>query len=353
MDTIFKSALTDPSLFHALSLVLSLAANNNLPNVEVLTYRGELLNAIQVNIHSLDGAPQVSTLTAMLLLIGYEYRIDGSNCETIATHISGVQTMMRLCKARNIALIDEVQRALFWQDLLSCLMAGTPRFLSHEDFQDFRIPGNTKRMEEREVPAGFQTTIAQWPEDFAFVLQDLDSLCRLVDLQCSSKDHALCMDPIDFDQANLESRLVDLLSKCKHSQQNIDPWYKASILAAYVCTYELSTGIWTNCFIPEVCIQRILGLITQSLQSSRSTPLPDLVLWLLFVCGGMTKRRDLRTKAMQLIREGFHDSSRSGNQRWEELILIMKSFIWCKHTMQRRVFTFWDETYAQKSYTTT
>ena len=48
-----------------------------------------------VNIKGLRGAPQVSTLTAMLLLIGYEYRIDGADCNTIAMHIQGVQTMMQ------------------------------------------------------------------------------------------------------------------------------------------------------------------------------------------------------------------------------------------------------------------
>jgi hypothetical protein len=154
METIFQGALTDPSLFHALSLVLSHAANNDLHSVELLTHRGELLSGIRVNIKGLDGRPQVSTLTAMLLLISYEYRMDGTNCTTIAAHIRGVQAIMKQCKARNAALIDEVQRALFWQDLLSCLMAGTPRFLSHRDFHDFQSPRNVNRLSHWEVPVG-------------------------------------------------------------------------------------------------------------------------------------------------------------------------------------------------------
>lgn len=113
IETIFKGALADPSLFHALLLVLSLAGNISLHNVEVLTHRGGLLNGIRVNIKGLSGAPQVSTITAMVLLIGYEYHIDEANCNCIAAHIRGVQTMMKLCKALNVALVDEVQRALF------------------------------------------------------------------------------------------------------------------------------------------------------------------------------------------------------------------------------------------------
>jgi hypothetical protein len=352
MDTIFKGALTDPSLFHALSLVLSLAANNNMPNLEILTYRGELLNSIQVNIHGLKGAPQVSTLTAMLLLIGYEYRIDGSNCETIATHINGVRTMMTLCKLRNVPLVDEVQRALFWQDLLSCLMAGTPRILSHNDFQDYKTPENAKQLEKRAVPLGFQATIVQWPEDFALVLQDLDSLCRLVDIQCNSNERYLDTCPIDNDQANLESRLVDLLNECKHSLHEFDHWCEASILCAYVCTYQLSTGIWTNCFIPEVCMKRILELVAQNTRGSYGIPVPDLVLWLLFICGGLTNREILRTQTAQLIHEIFPSSSEVGSKEWEELILILRTFIWCDHSMERKIFTFWNDVYLQKRYWT-
>lgn len=249
MNTIFKSALADPSLFHALSLVLSIAVNNNLPNVEVLTHRGELINGIRVNIKGLKGAPQVSTLTAMLLLIGYEYRIDGSNSEGIAAHIQGIQIMMKLCKARNVALIDEVQRALFWQDLLSCLMAGTPRFLSHKDFQDFRIPKDVDRFQRWEVPPGFRSSIAQWPQEFALVLRDLNSLCHVVDSQCDSSKSPIDVFAIDNDQANLESRLIDLLSEGRRSQQTFDPWYEASILVSYICTYKLWTGIWMVCMI--------------------------------------------------------------------------------------------------------
>jgi hypothetical protein len=345
METIFKGALTDPSLFHALSLVLSLAANNNLPNVEVLTHRGELLNGIRVNIKGLDGAPQVSTLTAMLLLIGYEYRIDGANCTTIAAHISGVQTMMKICKARNVALVDEVQRALFWQDLLSCLMAGTPRFLSHRDFQDFQSPKDVNRQEKWEVPPGLKLNIAQWPEEFALVLQDLNSLCWLIDSNCSADKTPLDVFPVDSNQANLESRLVDLLSECRQASDDTDPWYEACILAAYVCTYKLSTGIWMGCYIPEVCISHIIRLVTQTSRSLQWQPAPNLLMWLLFVSGGMTDRKELRSAIAQLIREISPDPSEDSSQKWEVLRLSLRTFIWCEHIMEQKVFKFWEEVY--------
>lgn len=343
METIFKGALTDPALFHALSLVLSLAANNNLPNVEVLTYRGELLNGIRVNIKGLKGAPQVSTLTAMLLLIGYEYRIDGADSETIAAHISGVQTMMKLCKARNVALIDEVQRALFWQDLLSCLMAGTPRFLSHRDFQDFQTPRDVDHTNGWEVPPGFVSSLADWPLEFAVILQDLQSLCRRVDFDCGERS-PLEIFPIDNNQANIESRLVDILIQERRSEQDRDPWLEASILCAYVCTYKLSTGIWMGCFIPEICTTQMLRLIPQIPQDAQWTPPRKLLQWLLLVCGGLTDRKELRQPIAKLLQEKCPASS---GEDWQDVKASLQTFIWCGSTMAQRVYLFWKEVYSQ------
>ena len=76
MNTVLRGALTDPALFHALSLVLSLAANKEIPNVECFTHRGELLRNLRNRFGNAMGNPdnltKVSTLTAMLLLIGWE-----------------------------------------------------------------------------------------------------------------------------------------------------------------------------------------------------------------------------------------------------------------------------------------
>jgi hypothetical protein len=72
MEAVFKGALSDPALFHALSMVLSLAANKGVPNVECLTHRGELLGNLRTAMWNPLKLSHVSTLTAMLLLIGIE-----------------------------------------------------------------------------------------------------------------------------------------------------------------------------------------------------------------------------------------------------------------------------------------
>lgn len=72
MDKVFRGALSNPTLFHALSLTLALAANRNVPNIEYLSHRGATLKNLRKRMSEPKLVPSVSTLTAMLLLIGYE-----------------------------------------------------------------------------------------------------------------------------------------------------------------------------------------------------------------------------------------------------------------------------------------
>lgn len=343
METIFKGALTDPSLFHALSLVLSLAANNNLPNVEVLSHRGELLTGIRLSMKKPDWTPKVSTLTAMLLLIGYEYRIDGANSDSIATHIRGVQMMMKACKERNIALIDEVQRALFWQDLISCLMAGTPRLLSHKDFRDFKIGRDVETLDVRHIPPGFAPYIDQWPEDYIGVVRDLTALARVVDSKCGLEHEPLEVLPIDNDQANLESRVVDLLSDYRRFPSTTGPIYEACIFAAYLCTYKLSTGIWMGCYIPEVCVNQIIRCVSEAVRDARWKVTSSLLLWLLFVSGGLTDRRHARVQVIALILDVMRDRIEEVVEDWKTTRSILQRFIWSDRAMERTLFGFWQE----------
>jgi hypothetical protein len=75
LDDVFRGALSDPLMFHALSLALGLAANMNIPNVECLTQRGATLRNLRHRMSDPGLLPSVSTLTAMLMIIGYEVYI--------------------------------------------------------------------------------------------------------------------------------------------------------------------------------------------------------------------------------------------------------------------------------------
>ncbi|UZP45078.1 hypothetical protein NXS19_012890 [Fusarium pseudograminearum] len=91
------SFLADKTLFHALSLLLTLEANNHVPNYETLHHRGQVLESLRSDLlHSRDGVPSLQIITAILMLISYEYRVQDtqSNPDTAATHIRGLQSIM-------------------------------------------------------------------------------------------------------------------------------------------------------------------------------------------------------------------------------------------------------------------
>lgn len=79
-----------------------------MPKLEVLLYRGGLLKALHSNIKKPGWVPKVSTITAMLLLIGYEFQLDGANSDNIATHLRGLRTIIEYFKVRNVSLVEGV-----------------------------------------------------------------------------------------------------------------------------------------------------------------------------------------------------------------------------------------------------
>ncbi|KAF1850856.1 uncharacterized protein K460DRAFT_22889 [Cucurbitaria berberidis CBS 394.84] len=346
MDTVFRGALIDPALFHALSLVLALAAYNNLPNIEILTYRGELLNGLNTIMRKPGWKPKVSSITAMLMLISYEYRVDGANCDSIRAHIQGVQAIMNMCQAEDVTAVDQVQRALFWQDLISCLVLGTSRLLSHNCYQEFRnlrIVNVTK-----ELPLGFLEVTYMWHMEFAAVVQDLTGLCTLVD-KCDPTRTFIDELPIDDSQANIESRLVDLLSESRSSPACVDSIYEACIFATYLCTYNLSTGIWMGCFVPEVCVSRIIGCVTEAVHDPLWDSVPGLLLWLLCVSGGLTERKDVRKQVTVLIQSVFLLHMEGIHQDWHVCKGILRNYVWSERAMERKIFRVWKDLHPESS----
>ncbi|KAL1793754.1 hypothetical protein ACET3X_008736 [Alternaria dauci] len=178
MDGILNGALIDPILFHALLLVLTLAANANVPNVEILAYRGEVLDRMQTAMREPGWKPKVSSITAMLMLIGYEYRTEDGDCDSISTHIRGVQAMVDKFQKEYTAVVGQIQRTLFWQDLLGCFVLGTTRLLSHELHNEW-LYSHTKEIPSYSVAHDkFPAIFEDWPPAFATVLQDLAILFK-------------------------------------------------------------------------------------------------------------------------------------------------------------------------------
>jgi hypothetical protein len=72
MNNVFLGSLTEPEMFHALSLVLSLATSTSMQDLDALQHRGNMLKDVRRRMTDAKLVPSISTLTAMLLLIGSE-----------------------------------------------------------------------------------------------------------------------------------------------------------------------------------------------------------------------------------------------------------------------------------------
>ncbi|KAM0234183.1 hypothetical protein ACHAPO_006565 [Fusarium lateritium] len=273
----------DKTLFHALSLLLASEANNHLPNYETLHHRGQALKSLRLDLlHSRRDVPSLQVITAILMLISYEYRVGDTQSiyYTAAVHIRGLQRMIYqpdiLASGYNPERVQQLQRALFWQDIICSLATGTPRllpFVNHGAFDHLREDKMYANCFA--LPEGLTPHIGSWPETSLAVFEDLNAMCRLVDRmhgQDTSSAHLSDSDanattvpvplmedlddegyPLYNNQADLEIRLVDLLSQTTganpHNQDDLI--YRACLFAAYLCTYRLSSGLWEGQYVPE------------------------------------------------------------------------------------------------------
>ncbi|KAF4443587.1 hypothetical protein FACUT_1224 [Fusarium acutatum] len=369
--------LIHKSLFHALSLLLALAANNYQPNHETLHHRSQVLQSLNRDLSHFSGDSTIlNTVTAILMVISYEYRVrdtyPGHACA--AKHIHGLQTIISqlntLTGRYSVQHVTQVQRALFWQDIMCSLATGAPRLLQFDNRGIFlRLREDETCRSYFTLPQGFIPHNHGWPAEASYVLEDLNALCRVVDTmrretrgpigfadndnEDTSVTPMLLMEDLDDEgyplcnsQANLQIRLVDLLSGTTRdgyqSEENLI--YRACLFAAYLCTYRLSEGVWGGYFAPEKCVTEILDCMTKFVRQMSPWKLaPDVSFWLLHVAGGLTKDQRHKDRAVELVESYRCFYSTSYGQDWELAEMRLQEFIWCEHVMKQKMYRFWQE----------
>ncbi|KAF5577455.1 hypothetical protein FPANT_10397 [Fusarium pseudoanthophilum] len=369
--------LIHKSLFHALSLLLALAANNFQPNHETMHHRSEVLSSLNRDLSQFGGdSTLLHTITAILMVISYEYRVrdtyPGSACA--ATHMRGLQTIISqpniLIRQYSVSRVTQVQRALFWQDIICSLATGAPRLLKFDNRGIFTL------LRENEtyrgyftLPQGFIPHSHGWPAEASAVFQDLNALCCIVDTIRQGTEASIrlvdkanedtfanpvpLMEDLDDEgyplcnsQAELQIRLVDLLSGTRRdgSQSEEALIYRACLFAAYLCTYRLSEGVWGGYFAPETCVTKILDFMTDfTKQMSPWKLAPDITLWLLYMAGGLTKSQLHKDRAVALVDRYRCFYSTGYDQDWELVEMRLEKFIWCENVMEQKMYRFWQE----------
>ncbi|KAG5789740.1 hypothetical protein H9Q69_011185 [Fusarium xylarioides] len=327
--------LIHKSLFHALSLLLASAANNFQPNYETMHHRSQVLSSLNRDLSHFGGnSTIIHTITAILMVISYEYRVrdayPGNACA--ATHMRGLQTIISqpniLASQYSVLHVTQVQRALFWQDIICSLATGAPRLLQFDNRGIFtRLREDETYRSYFTLPQGFIPHSQGWPVEASSVFEDLNALCCIVDTMRQGKGASISLvdnanedtlaNPVplmeDFDdegyplcnsQAELQIRLVDLLSGTRRdgSQSEEALIYRACLFAAYLCTYRLSEGVWGGYFAPEKCVTKILDCMTDfTRQISPWKLAPDITFWLLYMAGGLTKSQLHEEQAAALL----------------------------------------------------
>jgi len=254
-----------------------------------------------------------------------------------------------MAKASKVAISDSIRRALFWQDLYSCLFVGTTRLLSHKDYEKFSHDNDLDFAPRSSVPSGFEKLISNFDEEFGSILSALNALCGVVDTRCTPGGSPIKEHPIDNSQYCIESRLIDLLSHVR-SLAVEDNIYEACIFACFLSTYKLSTGIWEGCFIPEYCSTQILSLLSRTREDPRwkEDGYKELLVWLLFTSGSLAQRHRIQKRAFKLISETFFSVLQGIHDDWDALEDVLKGFIWSSHAMEQKTWQFWQEMHSPR-----
>ncbi|KYG13803.1 hypothetical protein FVEG_17739 [Fusarium verticillioides 7600] len=372
--------LIHKSLFHALSLLLALAANNFQPNYETMHHRSQVLNSLNRELSHFGGDSTIlHTITAILMVISYEYRVrdtyPGNACA--ATHMRGLQAIISqsdiLARQYGVSLVTQVQRALFWQDIICSLATGAPRLLKFDNREIFACLREDETYRSYfTLPQGFNPHSHVWSAEVSAVFEDLNALCCIVDMMRQGTGASIDLvdnahedtiaNPVslmeDFDdegyplcnsQAELQIRLVDLLSGTRRdgSQSEEALIYRACLFAAYLCTYRLSEGVWGGYFAPEKCVTEILDCMTDfTRQMSPWKLAPDITLWLMYVAGGLTKSQFHKEQAAALVQRYWCFYSAGYDRDWELVEMGLRKFIWCEHVMEQKMYNFWQECQA-------
>ncbi|KAF5541482.1 hypothetical protein FPHYL_11831 [Fusarium phyllophilum] len=340
-------------------------------------HRSQVLSSLNRDLSHFGGDSTIlHTITAILMVISYEYRVrdayPGNACA--ATHMRGLQTIISqpniLASEYSVLHVTQVQRALFWQDIICSLATGAPRLLQFDNRGIFtRLREDETYRSYFTLPQGFIPHRHGWPVEVSAVFEDLNALCCIVDTMRQGTGASISLvnnanedtlaNPVplmeDFDdegyplcnsQAELQIRLVDLLSGTRRdgSQGAEALIYRACLFAAYLCTYRLSEGVWGGYFAPEKCVTKILDCMTDfTRQISPWKLAPDITFWLLYMAGGLTKSQLHEEQAAVLVERYRCFYSVGYDRDWELVKMRLKKFIWCEHVMEQKMYNFWQE----------
>jgi len=144
---------------------------------------------------------------------------------------------------------------------------------------------------------------------------------------------------LDNQQVWIESRLFD----CRLGLSSFDYIQDCCLIAAYLCTYVMFTGMWSGSLIPGHCSSQLLRKLQQNEHTAEWTGSDDLLFWLLCIGGAFAPQGIIRSEYVVLLNGTYNEQLEPMADTWNVAEMRLKSFIWSDKAMGERCRMFWEE----------
>ncbi|KAL2831403.1 hypothetical protein BDW59DRAFT_140140 [Aspergillus cavernicola] len=331
--SVFRTGFDDPALLNAVMLSLAFAVTGSSIDQECLRYQGQAISYIRERMSSLGEATSEPTIGAILLLAGVEARLGMT--PQVQLHMGAVHQLLRICQTQGIFLTGGIKRAIFWQDLNSSILVGSPRIYNHTTFSELQWTRDPFVPSFFRLPSGFQTRSDLLTKELIEVLEDVHALQCIRDVPYYTKGDVMLMEQINNHTASIQSRLVSLprfsaVQECCH-------------LAAYLCSVMLCCKVWCALVIPSHVSSRLLRELHLTNNDRIWDKHPGLLLWLLCIGGAFAPTGIVRSEYVGLLR--LNNVARFGDldRSWPQLVEILEGFIWSEKAFLLPAKAFWEE----------
>ncbi|KAL9075795.1 MAG: hypothetical protein Q9157_003896 [Trypethelium eluteriae] len=329
LHTVFRSSIADPALLNAILMALTFAVHNDPMDAKFLSYRGQTLRWVNERLQSTASGVAPATIGAVLFLIGVEAR--RRDTKSVEMHMSGLALIMQLCTIHQAILHDGIKRAIFWQDLLSAILTGSRRIMSHEFFAELSWTRDPLCLSIAQIPEGFGTSEDVLGNTFLSIVQDIRALQVIRDTTDVDQRDAVTIMHLDNHQASIESRLYNL---GKDPMRFQNPTLYCCILTAHICTYMLFTEVWGASWVPLYLASWLLEQLQTTGMKELMNEHRDLFLWVICVGGTFVDPGDKQAMYGQLLSNQLKLGASISTE--SDLQELLQKFIWSNKTFGKR-----------------
>lgn len=257
-------------------------------------------------------------------------------------HLNGILQMLKRCDSLAIPLDRGIQRAIFWQDIFSALIAGTQRVFSIAQFPDLYWNRDPSLAFLYTLPPGFETRKHLIGDDLIEVFEGIHALQQMRESANFAILYAMSIQDIDNQQAWIEERLYESLEMARQTNNVV---LRCCILASYICAYCLFSEVWSSPFTSYIPAHLSSQLLRQ-LQNTERDRLwlgnEELLLWVIMAGATFAQPGVTRSEYAVLLHGSLRDGFETFLSSWPDTEVILHNFFWSGKWFRSRTKAFWE-----------